>query len=261
MITNEMLSNALVQINSLPPQENKNLIEFPNPFEYSMTEMDLIIYKSIRETIVEENYSNASIILDQIYSPYLRLFILNKLLLDFCQCGNLGAFNFVVNSGAQVNLENNRPLITICKSGNLSLLLSLIDFGININSNPEALYQAALNGQKEVITELIKVEVNINANNSMALRLCAQQGLSDMVDFLIQNGADVNALDDNALMMAVVGAHVDTVRILLHHGAKPSGKNGRIFLEAKKKGLTEILDLLMCKQSEIDLHEKYMIED
>ena len=126
MITPELLSDAIANINQINSGETENSLAFPNPFIYNMTRIEKDLYERVKEKIINEDYLTSTSLLNITGSPFLIRQMLNSLLLDFCRAGNVSAFNFVISSGAEINFDNNLPFVTICKNGHLSLLLACI---------------------------------------------------------------------------------------------------------------------------------------
>jgi serine/threonine protein kinase len=79
---------------------------------------------------------------------------------------------------------------------------------------------AAWNGDKRTMEDLLDQGVNVNARDSMgrtALMLAASKGHGGAAKFLIKRGANVNARDINgktALIRAIEGGHDDTAKAL-----------------------------------------------
>lgn len=248
MITEEQLKDALEKICI-----KKNDFELHISGKISDTEKTFI--NIIKNYIMADDYVNAVMVHELVYDIFTKRKIINRLLVEFCENGNLKGFNFAMEQGADIMHADNLAFVTACQHGNLNLVLNMIEIGIKPNNIPRALICAAVNHQKEIIVELIKTELDINLNNSEALRLCASLGHTDMVDFLVQSGANVHALNDRALIMAVNGGHADTVDILLCHGCDPNIWNGYCFKVAdNKKGenYDRIRELLWAKKNELE---------
>lgn len=240
MISKEKLSDIVMNLqNDLKKEQS---VDLSIAFGYKMTKSEQMYYDAIKTMVMEEKYNDVNNVFAMVYSPYLAFHMMNTMLVDFCQEGNLPAFNFIIGMGAQVDYCNNLPMITACKHGNLNIVLALMEIGIK--PPRDAICQAALNGQKEIITELIKVEMNINIDSGLPLRLCAENGLTDMVKFLIGCGADPHVLHDRALVVAVTNGHRDTVRLLLDNDADPCTLNDQCFTIAREKNYSEILEML-----------------
>ncbi|XWV26398.1 repeat protein [Tupanvirus soda lake] len=251
MITQEYLSECIDKVKQYIDKKNKDK-GLPLPFTHFLSENDKQVYELTKNAIIEGDYSQASLLLNILLDPDTKIIILNKLLIEICEIGDMNSFNFIIDQGADINYSNNMPFITACKYGNLNLVLAFIEIGIKPNSMPQALISAATNQQKEIILELIKVELDVNLNNSEALRICADQGLADMVDFLVQQGSNVHALNDRALILATNKGHTDTVRVLLYHGSNPNVWKDHCIKVAKEKNYHEILELLVNKKTVLE---------
>ena len=94
--------------------------------------------------------------------------------------------------------------------------------------NLELFFQAALEGNINVVEEAINKGININSadtENRTALMLSAFNGHLEIVKLLITKGSDVNILDATnrtALMFASTGPFNSTVELLLDAGSNPN---------------------------------------
>ncbi len=94
--------------------------------------------------------------------------------------------------------------------------------------NEQSLRDAALNGQFEVIENLLKENINVNSadpDGRTALMLASFNGYSGIVALLINKGAVVDLADGfgrTALHYASTGPFVPTVEFLLKKGANPN---------------------------------------
>jgi ankyrin repeat protein len=261
MITQESLQYALQKINKKLNKNNGHSIKpIPNPFTYTLSKPEKEFCNFIKKKIIEKKYVDAIISLELFFEPYAQKLVTNLMFVDFCVLGDINAFNFIIERGAEINYNNNLPFITACQNGNLNLVLSFVEMGIKPNNVPRALIEAVINQQKEIVTELIKVELDININNGEALRLCVEKNLTDMVDFLIKCGANVNVLNDRPLIIAVNNGFVNIVKVLLNNGANPNVWGGYCFMKAMEKNYLEILEMLSTKKRDIDMDKKVIVQ-
>ena len=147
-------------------------------------------------------------------------------------------------------------------SGDVSLVQSFLDDGVDVNSWEDtqkrtALQCAALRGHRAVVQLLISKGAMIDAKEDWpggtALHYAAENGHRDVAEFLIDSGADINAArtypaGDTPLRSAILKGHRDIVELLISKGADINAKNdqGRTPLDfAIDKGHKDIVKLLM----------------
>lgn len=87
----------------------------------------------------------------------------------------------------------------------------------DMNNDNDELINAAWDGRTNDVITLINGGADVNANNSVALRVAAWNGHTDTVIALLEHGADVNADDSAALRLA---ANDEIRKILEEAGAK-----------------------------------------
>ena len=97
----------------------------------------------------------------------------------------------------------------------INSLKYLLDCGIDIFSNQNALIWASYNGHFEIVKFL--VENGTNANSDWALRWASKNGHINIVRLLIESGADVNS-DELTLSDACSNGHYEIVRLLIESG-------------------------------------------
>ena len=96
------------------------------------------------------------------------------------------------------NIEKEKALVDAAYNGDLSMVKSLIEEGVNVNCFPvdmTPLMAAAWKGYQEdsvaIIELLIKSGADVNAtdrNGSSAVRLAQRKGLSKIIDVLTAHG-------------------------------------------------------------------------
>jgi len=122
----------------------------------------------------------------------------------------------------------NLALIEAVKTGQISVVKTLITAGVDVNATDQtgnpALMVAAINGQNLVVQTLIDNGANVNAVNwfgNTALIFASGNNLA--VQTLVDNKADVNIINQNgqsALSYAYMGGYDQTVEILRKAGAQ-----------------------------------------
>ena len=123
-----------------------------------------------------------------------------------------------------------------------------------IGEGHTALMRAALEGDTEAVTALLRRCMDVNARDDegrTALMFAAINMHAATVEALLDYGADVNARAGDggtALMLAAIGGHVGIVQALLDKGADTGGKfyaTGRTaVMLAADRGYTAIVRLL-----------------
>ncbi len=118
-----------------------------------------------------------------------------------------------------------------CYYGNLEILKTFIENGLNINvgekySKETLLMKASYNGQVNIVRYLIEKGSDVNLKSSeknTALMFAAGGGHLEIVKILVEKGSDLNAVNKygwNALMQAVLVNHYKIVEYLLEKGSK-----------------------------------------
>ena len=99
--------------------------------------------------------------------------------------------------------------------GNIDIVEILLAAGANVNAfDDQPLRYAAWGGHTDIVQLLLEYGANIHKRNELALRWTVIRGHSDIVELLLKSGANVHAKNDFALWWAVVKGHVDVVAIL-----------------------------------------------
>jgi uncharacterized protein len=126
------------------------------------------------------------------------------------------------------------------------------------DSNDEnAMMLAALNGDIDLVKQLIDKDAEINKKGWAPLHYAAANGHDDVAQLLIDHSAYIDAASPNGttpLMMAARGNHITTMKVLLDGGADPRLKNqlGMTALDFAKryhaKDATEGLEAMFARE-------------
>ena len=175
-------------------------------------------------------------------------------------------------------LNNNELLPYAIRNGFLPLIKYIQDKGVDlddtdIDSNYDAIIEAAQNGKLEVIEYIInKVEyvyenhtvqqtiLNVATENGWLnivkyfvkrgfnkkdiLIYAAEKGQLKIVNYLIENGTNIHSINEASLIGAASQGHLDVVKYLIENGANIHARND----EAYKRGTQKVKKYL----------EKYM---
>ena len=129
--------------------------------------------------------------------------------------------------------EMELKLVAACKSGDDSLVLSLINSGVNVNC-------------------LVKID----GSEWSPLLMATDKGRTDVVQLLLERGAQVDLQDNDgltALIWANVRGHTEIVNVLLERGAQVDLQNNVGWTALMMASGTEIVEVLLERGAQIDL--------
>lgn len=155
------------------------------------------------------------------------------------QEGNVEMATLLLEKGADVNADLERPLVNLAVSSQNYLMAQLlISRGANVNREEHdfldldktcgstPLYIAVSNDDVMFTRLLVEAGANLHHKNkgrSPVLSVAAKDGQVEMVQELLKMGADPNCRDskvETALMAAVLNRQKEAVLLLLQNGAK-----------------------------------------
>jgi uncharacterized protein len=99
---------------------------------------------------------------------------------------------------------------------------------IEDKAGENAMMMAALNGDTNIVEQLIAKDAEVNKKGWAPLHYAATNGHDDIVKLLLDHSAYVDAGSPNGttpLMMAARGGHLSTIKLLLDNGADLTVKN------------------------------------
>ena len=127
----------------------------------------------------------------------------------------------------QKNDNGLTPLMSAAQEGNIDLVNSLLEKGIDIdeiNSNKStALMIAASHGHTKIVLSILSYGADINFQNNKgwsALMLAAQKGNLETINVLLSNGANIlirNKQGWSALIIASIVGNYETLSILINY--------------------------------------------
>ena len=100
------------------------------------------------------------------------------------------------------------------------------------NSNITEFIDAAANNDLAKVKQYIKNKIDINVNDSKALRIAANNGHLAIVKLLVENGANIHAMSDKAFRNAAFPGHLPVVKFLVEKGAIISILNNKALSHA-----------------------------
>lgn len=110
-------------------------------------------------------------------------------------------------------------LATSCRLDYFEVGRIMIDYGADVNSNNnDPLMWCALNNSTNMIKLLIDNGANVNACNGLSFVWVIQNGNIDVVKYFIENGADINLNHNMYLETAIQNNHMDILEYLLSIG-------------------------------------------
>ena len=126
----------------------------------------------------------------------------------------------------QVDKYGETILTASISNGNLPLIKTLIEKGIDINGSRKAKYYplelACLNGNFQIVELLFNSNLlNFNRDDDSSLINASMYNELEIIDFLIKKGININRIVNGraALHWAVQEHHIDAIELLLKNGA------------------------------------------
>jgi len=127
------------------------------------------------------------------YNSYYYLF-------NVCESGNKAALKFLLEHGANINIENiegETPLFTACKNGNTNLVQYLVEKGADINKENRKgetpLFNPCSSENINLVQYLVEKGAKVNKKSyydKTPLFLACKNGNEDLVNYLIDHIPD-----------------------------------------------------------------------
>ena len=183
--------------------------------------------------------------------------ILNRQISDSltyaCIKGERELFDYLIEKGADITINDNKSLIAACKNGHIEIAKILIEKGADVTSKDNCALEVAAENMHSDIVELlldkgasvpqedyrynnmmrkivenndlktlkliVKQKIDVSFHNNSLIIFACEKGYADIVEELIRLGSDVNARDGEPLVAAVESKSIETVKVLLNAGA------------------------------------------
>jgi ankyrin repeat protein len=184
--------------------------------------------------------------------------LVNSQLITAAQNGYVSAAEFLLEHGADVNLQS--PIVAAALEGNDAMVQMLLSHGALVNKpdehNRPALAMAVDLGFMAVCRTLLTHGADVNLGSP--LRSAITQGNEAMVQLLLSSGAAVNSPDAGGatpLSVAVAKVNLPLCQALLAHGADVNAKDnqGSTPLHAAvETGNLSVLEFLITNKAQID---------
>lgn len=145
-------------------------------------------------------------IFDDVYKYFKRdnvkkdISLLNELLINSCESGNIKLAKKILEMGAKVYTRNNSPLITASEYGHLELVKFLLDNGAYIHANHnDALKEAIKNNHNDVVEFLLEKGADLDDINLDKYDIddVYEENNIDLLKILFKFGFDINDFSDS----------------------------------------------------------------
>nr|AEX63276.1 putative ankyrin repeat protein [Moumouvirus Monve] len=101
-------------------------------------------------------------------------------------------------------------------NGNLEMVHNLIIYGANIHANNDiAIRNAAYNGHLEVVQYLVSIGANVHTSKNYAIRWAAREGHLKIVKYLLECGVDICTDNNYALRCIIDYGHLQVVEYIM----------------------------------------------
>ena len=146
----------------------------------------------------------------------------NDALLKATMDGNLEVVKWLVENGADIHVDNDKPLDNaINYARDLDIVKYLVEKGADIHAqDDQALKSAFFEFDLEIVKYLVEQQgARVNVLNEH-LGEAVVNGELDLIKYLVAHGADIHAEDERLLMVAAEFGELEIVRFLIGRGAR-----------------------------------------
>jgi hypothetical protein len=164
-------------------------------------------------------------------------------------------FYWKMNSIVKSYLHNKEmfaKLENACLDGNLDLVKSLCEKGVDIHSFDDLPFRLACgNGHLEISKFLLEKGAYIHACDDHGFRIACENGHIQIAKFLYERGADISVLEDYPLRCACQNGHIELVKFLIEKGANDRMAFDIAFDTACSRGHLEVVKLLVSRGASV----------
>lgn len=159
--------------------------------------------ENILDVISKNGHFN---IFDDVYKYFKRdnvkkdISLLNELLINSCESGNIKLAKKILEMGAKVYTRNNSPLIKASEYGHLELVKFLLDNGAYIHANHnDALKEAIKNNHNDVVEFLLEKGADLDdiELEKYDIDNVYEKNNIDLLKILFKFGFDINDFSDS----------------------------------------------------------------
>lgn len=135
-----------------------------------------------------------------------------------CSKGHFDIVKLLIESGANIHINDDYPLRISSKENYVDIVKLLIKSGANIHAGKnESLLHNAINGNLDIVKSLLEAGANVNGNINI-ITLAAENNHLDVIKLLIESGANDKSIN-TAFVCSVMYGHLDIVKYLVESGA------------------------------------------
>jgi ankyrin repeat protein len=172
----------------------------------------------------------------------------NQVLVIAVHSNNVQFVTLLIQKGANIHFNNERPLKIAIIKQNIDIVRLLITNGANIHvDNQYCIGLAARLGNLKILEILINAGANINipdVYNPLLQHIQSEAFNMDIINKLIEAGANVNVLNGRLLEEAVSRENVELVSRLIEAGANVQLKDNEALKIARRKNNLRIIEIL-----------------
>jgi len=170
---------------------------------------------------------------------------------DISKCEILNHFlesetmiRFLLENGADVHYEDDRPLIQCCEGGYTGVVKILLEFGADIHvKKDKPLRYATAYENYNIMKILLENGADVHTKNDYPLRTSVEDGEIDSVKLLLEYGANIHVNNEEVLIGSISRRDFEMVQLLIDSGANLNGVNDHP--ENMNDHTSHMIDLLL----------------
>ncbi|KAJ3296239.1 hypothetical protein HK104_001804 [Borealophlyctis nickersoniae] len=151
---------------------------------------------------------------------------------------NLEILELLLRNGADIHIENDRPLRSGARCKDVGAVKMLIAYGADVHAQNEgALLEACRSGAAEMVKLLLEYGADMSVASGDLLRYSSSQ---EVIKALLDEGLSIRG-NEGALLAACRRGAAKTVKLLLEYGADMSVANGDLLRYSSSEEVMKIL--------------------